>query len=126
MSRRTNTPLTAIRAGVKRLVSPSGFRARQEAVKPQTIPKLWHAVCVDAKSWSCSEAQELRKKRFLSKDAPLLPLEGCSNPDKCPCTYKHYDDRRGKSRRDEEAKISRAAKGPASERRQSRGRRSVD
>jgi hypothetical protein len=126
MSRRTITHSTAIRTGLNRLVGSSIFKASREAAKPQGIPKQWHAVCVDAKTSSCAKAQEMRKKRFLSREAPVLPLDGCSNPDKCPCTYTHYDDRRGKSRRDEEAKLSSKAKKPTSERRMSRGRRSQD
>lgn len=91
-----------------------------------TIPKPWHAVCIDAKPLSCAEAHSIRKRRFLSKEAPALPLEGCSNRERCPCTYKHHDDRRNKPRRKGEVSFTSTQKVPISERRQAKGRRSED
>jgi hypothetical protein len=94
--------------------------------RPASIPKKWHAISVEAKSASCPQAHELRKKRFLSGEAPALPLQDCTKRAACPCTYKHHDDRRGKSRRSDGSGISSSAKAPSSERRASRGRRSDD
>jgi hypothetical protein len=94
--------------------------------RPASIPKKWHAISVDARALSCMVAHDLRKKRFLSREAPALPLEGCTKRSSCPCTYKHHDDRRSKSRRDSEAGISSSTSKHGTERRTSRGRRSDD
>ncbi len=57
----------------------------------------YHAVSVhspDAPESAASyAAQTLRGKRFLSSDAPALPLAGCDSTE-CNCHYVHYDDRR--------------------------------
>ena len=47
----------------------------------------------------CSAAVEPRSKRFLSPEAPSLPLPNCSLPDGCQCKYKYWNDRRGMDRR---------------------------
>jgi hypothetical protein len=116
MFRRLHGPSTAIRSAAKRLVGP----------RVATIPKRWHAVCVDAKPLSCAEAHAIRKRRFLSKEAPALPLEGCSNRSGCPCTYKHHEDRRGTPRRKGAASFTSTQKVPVRERRESIGRRRDD
>jgi hypothetical protein len=38
------------------------------------------------------------KERFLSREAPLLPLAGCTAK-YCRCRYVHYEDRRQRERR---------------------------
>jgi hypothetical protein len=93
-----------------------------------SAPKLkgWHAVSIDAKPLSCAAALELRKTRYLPKDAPILPLKECSNRAACPCTYKHHEDRRAKPRRAAETGTSSTGKKRDSERRVSRGRRDED
>jgi hypothetical protein len=85
-------------------------------------PQPWHAVSIDAKPLSCAAAQAIHKKRFLSKEAPVLPLESCKKGSRCPCTYKHHEDRRGGLRRNE----ARLSSKPVNERRLSRGRRQGD
>jgi hypothetical protein len=87
---------------------------------------LWHAVSIVTTNASCRTARALRGVRFLSNEAPHLPLSGCGAGSSCPCAYKHYDDRRGPPRRTEELTgIRRPNPGPQ-ERRQQRGRRSTD
>jgi hypothetical protein len=114
-----------INSSLKRLVGEPAAPAAQGGARPANIPRKWHAISVDAKTSSCPIAHDLKKKRFLSKQAPLLPLEGCNKRSSCPCTYKHHDDRRSKSRRGGAA-ISSKANNHGSERRISRGRRSED
>jgi hypothetical protein len=126
MLRRLQVHSDAIRSRVKRLVGPRRPKPGGGIERPAFIPNHWHAVCVDAKPLSCVAAHELRRKRFLSKEAPSLPLEGCSSPSNCPCTYKHHEDRRGKKRRKGEASFTSTQKIPKKERRESRGRRSDD
>jgi hypothetical protein len=94
----------------------------------QSVPKrkVWHSVSIDAKPLSCEAALDLRKTRYLSKDAPALPLKECSKRAACPCTYKHHEDRRAKPRRAAETGSSSTGKKRDSERRVSRGRRDDD
>ena len=64
--------------------------------------KRWHAVSVKPGAGACAAASSGRSQRWLSREAPQLPLPGCTNPDKCYCTYQHHDDRRGEGRRAED------------------------
>jgi hypothetical protein len=64
--------------------------------------------------------------RFLSKEAPVLPLAGCSMSGKCRCSYQHHDDRRGLSRRTPDLWNPGRVSYGGEERRLKRGRRSVD
>jgi hypothetical protein len=84
----------------------------------------WHAVTIAAPANACEAAQACNGKRFLSSEAPWLPLEGC-DVKRCNCRYRHYEDRRGDSRRQGEKSAGAAAK-ESSNRRRSRGRRTTD
>lgn len=100
-------------------------------VKPKKIGsaaparKAWHAVTIVPKGASCEAAHALRATRFLSAEAPRLPLPQCTSPKSCICAYKHYEDRRGQSRRKDEAAGLRRNK-MTEERRAARGRRQTD
>jgi hypothetical protein len=61
----------------------------------------WHAVTLVAPSGACTAVAGLKGKRFLSADAPRLPLPQCDAA-RCDCKYRHYDDRRGGPRRADE------------------------
>jgi hypothetical protein len=126
MFRRPDTHPMPIKSGAKRQVGQPTAAASQSSVRPADIPRKWHAISVDVKNSSCPIAHDLKKKRFLSKEAPVLPLDGCTKRSTCPCTYKHHDDRRSKSRRSDGTAISSKAKNQGGERRISRGRRSDD
>jgi len=47
---------------------------------------------------ACEKVLELHGKRFLSAEAPVLPLPGCEQY--CKCKFKHHNDRRQDDRRD--------------------------
>lgn len=69
----------------------------------QTQGRRWHAVSVKPGPGACSVADTGRNRRWLSREAPMLPLPGCSKPESCRCTYQHHEDRRtGEGRRAEE------------------------
>lgn len=53
----------------------------------------YHAHCCDA-------VKELHGKRFLSAQAPSLPVKNCDQAH-CHCDYIHHDDRRIEIRRDD-------------------------
>ena len=57
-----------------------------------------HAVSIVTGPRCCDEARALRGQRFLSREAPPLPLKDCGRAD-CTCRYEHYQDRRGGLRR---------------------------
>jgi hypothetical protein len=126
MFRRPDTQSMPSSSSVNRAVAQPTLAARQSSARPANIPKKWHAISVDAKTSSCPAAHDLKKKRFLSKEAPHLPLQGCTKGAGCPCTYKHHDDRRSKSRRGDGDGISTKTSKHGSERRSSPGRRSDD
>jgi len=101
--------------GLRSLLAPLIDRPRAMPVaRPRASP--FHAVTVYG---TCSAARELGGRRFLSKDAPALPLTGCAAPGGCSCVYRHHPDRRvGDARR---GFVS--AAGVRTERRRSIGRR---
>jgi hypothetical protein len=74
---------------------------------------------------ACARATALNDKRFLARDAPALPLKGCTLASVCNCMYMHYGDRRTGPRRDQEVTGRRVVKAPI-ERRSARGRRGSD
>ncbi|MEM1435945.1 MAG: hypothetical protein AAGG11_17940 [Pseudomonadota bacterium] len=86
----------------------------------------YHAVSVRVSATACSTVREFGDTRFLSREAPLLPVPGCSCPDSCRCRYRHWEDRRQGPRRDADHGL-RGALWTQSERRSpSTGRRSTD
>jgi len=65
----------------------------------------FHAVTIAAGPRACAAALTLRDQRFLSRDAPPLPLKGCACA-KCECHYEHHDDRRKTGRRARDLGVS--------------------
>jgi hypothetical protein len=85
--------------------------------------RRWHAVSVKPGAGACEAATSGKGRRWLSREAPALPLAGCTRPDRCSCKYQHHDDRRaGPRRADDMDAFVRPAK-MASERRRLRDRR---
>ena len=86
--------------------------------------RRWHAVSVKPGPGACNVADSGRDRRWLSREAPMLPLPGCTRPDSCRCTYQHHEDRRtGASRRAEEMDAFARPARVASERRSRKNRR---
>lgn len=61
----------------------------------------WHAVTIVPSSAACFVSQACKRNRYLSADAPRLPLSGC-DAGHCDCKYRHFTDRRTAARRWEE------------------------
>jgi hypothetical protein len=82
------------------------------APAPKLAPKSqpWHAVSIDSKPLSCSAAHALLENRYLPKEAPALPLANCTKGARCPCTYRHHNDRRVTPRRYEVFSTSKTQK----------------
>jgi len=62
------------------------------------IVNPFHAVSVKAGPRCCQAAKSMAGMRFLSRQAPLLPLPQCDAAT-CECRYLHHDDRRDLPRR---------------------------
>ena len=62
----------------------------------------YHSVNVVSGSYMCAAAAALKDKKILSAEAPMLPLKECDNPGDCRCVYKHFDDRRQGTRREDQ------------------------
>ncbi len=60
----------------------------------------FHAVTVRQTAAACGAAKTIAEQRFLSAEAPMLPLGGCNTPRSCRCRYQHFSDRREGPRRD--------------------------
>lgn len=82
--------------------SRSNKRVKKKTNKPAQNTKPgnnpYHCVAVKIPYDACEAVMQLHGKRFLSAEAPQLPLAGCDQH--CECTFKHYDDRRQEDRRD--------------------------
>lgn len=110
--------------GLGRESEPAKPSAKTPVARPR--PKTFHAVSIEPGHHACAAANFLRGKRFLSSEAPPLPLRQCVCP-QCECRYLHFEDRRGRTRRardigvtvDEFVAVERRKGGP-------RGRRESD
>ena len=79
---------------------PKKARNKPPAVGTRTV-LLFHGVSVKSHPGRpCASVQRIEGLRFLSDDAPTLPLDACSHPQLCRCVYVHFQDRRTGSRRD--------------------------
>ena len=84
------------------------FGHKEPEAKPVPAKKPiqpWHAVSIAPGHRHCAAAKALRDQRFLSKNAPTLPLKDCDCKD-CGCRYAHYEDRRDAVRRARDVGVS--------------------
>ena len=102
------------------------------AIEHVHVTNPWHAVGISTGVSCCKASVFLRQTRFLSSQAPPLPLQGCTQAKSCQCKYKHYSDRRSGPRRVTESELFQNALSRhktaawAQERRATRGRRATD
>jgi hypothetical protein len=85
--------------------------------------RRWHAVLIVAPGSACAAAQACKGKRYLSTEAPRLPLANCDAA-ACGCKYRHFEDRRAGPRREEANGPD--GKRPVTNRRKTKGRRAQD
>jgi hypothetical protein len=83
--------------------------------------KDYQAVSIRHPARCCGAVQSLDSQRFLSSEAPDLPLSTCSTPGQCQCCYRILGDRRGDPQRD--AGVGPPARALGANRRWWRGRR---
>lgn len=86
----------------------------------------WHAITLQLEETSCAAAAQCRNKRFLSAQAPMLPMRECDRSASCPCKFKHLDDRRTGRRRSDDVHRGLRSEFIECNRRAARGRRTVD
>ena len=77
--------------------TPAAAPSKTPAAPPKKT-NAHHAVAVAPGPNCCVAARKLDGRRFLSRDAPVLPLKDCNRTD-CTCRYQHYEDRRRGPRR---------------------------
>ena len=85
----------------------------------------YHAVSIRTGSGCCQAAQALGDQRFLSDEAPQLPLPDCTMNGRCRCRYRHHTDRREDFRRDVDFGLPERLL-TSDDRRNQRGRRQAD
>ncbi|MDP9008552.1 MAG: hypothetical protein M3N91_07580, partial [Pseudomonadota bacterium] len=70
----------------------------REVSRQYRVTNPWHAVAIVPCTRACTSARGAASKRYLSQEAPGLPLSGCTER-ACTCHYRHYEDRRSSLRR---------------------------
>ncbi|QLE84387.1 hypothetical protein FLM48_04360 [Shewanella sp. Scap07] len=73
------------RSALERL--PSAATSSHASIHP------YHSVAIESEQQCCDAAQKIKKQRFLSAEAPAIPLKECDKLD-CHCHYQHFEDRR--------------------------------
>ena len=100
--------------------------AAKQSIGPAPPRSLWHAVSIVSNAACCPAAMGLVGTRFLSSEAPRLPLKHCSMSAVCRCSYHHHDDRRSLSRRSQDLWSPGSGGYGGEDRRRERGRRVTD
>lgn len=75
-------------------------KIRGEPVRSHTVSNPYHAVSIVPGQRACEVARQNTEARFLSSEAPVLPLAGC-DVGRCTCRYQHHPDRRAEDPRRE-------------------------
>lgn len=113
---------------LKRAKSLLGLgREPEPAAVPAKKPvQTHHAVTIVPGPRACSEVRKLVGQRYLSREAPRLPLRDCDRAD-CSCRYEHHEDRRRGPRRAREMGVAiDGYEGEEQREKQKRGRRKGD
>lgn len=53
----------------------------------------YHCVSIENEASCCEQVEAIKGTRFLSKEAPNIPMKDCTQA-QCQCYYQHFDDRR--------------------------------
>ena len=99
-------------------------QSRPEDKKQGAPAGPYHSVTIKSLRSSCVTARALKDIRFLSREAPALPLEDCDVAT-CSCRYEHHTDRRGGPRRGAEMGAAKIPSMSGEEKRLERDRRST-
>jgi len=95
-------------------------------VQAHRVMNPYHAVSIKAGTSCRRTAEAYAGRRFLSAEAPPLPVPTCDTRN-CRCRYVHHDDRRaGADRRHRDVGNRNIALAKGGDRRSRRGRRATD
>jgi hypothetical protein len=100
-------------------------RVPEARARRYTLTNPFHAVSVQPASRCCEQARSCAGKRFLSAEAPQLPLPNCDAVH-CNCRYQHHEDRRAGTRRESDLLHRQNHFWSGRERRRDSGRRITD
>jgi hypothetical protein len=67
--------------------------------------EAWHSVSIIRGREACRAVAELNGRKWLSAEAPQLPIKGC-DARQCDCRYRHHADRRSGDRRETSGLVS--------------------
>jgi hypothetical protein len=98
---------------------------KKTPVRPAAPASPYHAVSILPGPSACGAAYRFAGQRFLSKEAPHLPVPGCDAPT-CNCRFKHHKDRRSGPRRSSDVGVFTPGYAGRERRGPSRGRRADD
>jgi hypothetical protein len=85
----------------------------------------FQAISIFKGTRACEMARKFSEHRFLAREAPQLPLSGCTMRESCECRYIRHKDRRAEPRRLVDFGIA-TRLFDGKERRRRQGRRSDD
>jgi hypothetical protein len=77
-------------------LSRIGRRSIEESKAPA---RPFQAISIFRGIHACEMARKFSEHRFLTRDAPPLPLSGCTMAESCECRYIRHKDRRAGARR---------------------------
>ena len=77
----------------------AGFSSRKEPPAVSGPLRPFQAISIYRGLICCDMARKFSDHRFLVRDAPPLPLAGCSLAKTCQCKYIKHRDRRSEPRR---------------------------
>ncbi len=100
------------------------LKQKRAALRRKSKKPSFHAVAITPGAHSCAAVSGFENKRFLSAEAPQLPVSGC-NCSQCSCHYQHFADRRSEEG-DRRALYQNRDLFTATEKRHGRGRRASD
>ena len=78
---------------VRRPKDKKPARPVERRMTPSKPDTQFHAVSLKSLASACDAAKAIQSERFLSTEAPAIPLAGC-DASSCKCRYVHHDDRR--------------------------------
>jgi hypothetical protein len=73
---------------------------KAKSIRKKPTKAKFRCVVIKAGAGTCWSAMQLKTTPILMHEASALPLKTC-DADKCNCTYKRYDDRRMRARRND-------------------------
>lgn len=101
------------------------MRLSGRPIQVHRVVNTHHAVSIAPGNGCCQAAHQMTGRRFLSAEAPQVPLPGCSAKS-CTCRYVHHEDRRSKPVRRNHDVWNKNVAFVMNDRRHNHGRRATD